>query len=190
MRRVPREGFVPAEQVDRAYHDEPIPISHGQVTTQPSLIARMIEALDLRGGERVLEIGTGHGFQTALLAELVAPAGSVWSVERFADLAEEARCNLDRNGTVNATVVVGDGSQGLPGHSPYEAIVVSAAFPEVPAPLAEQLADGGRLVQPLGSGGSEDVVLFQWRREQLRRVRSLIGARFVRLVGEAGFPDE
>jgi protein-L-isoaspartate(D-aspartate) O-methyltransferase len=190
MRRVPREGFVPAEQADRAYLDQPIPIPHGQVTTQPSLIARMVEALDLRGGERVLEIGSGHGFQAALLAELVAPAGSVWSVERFADLAEEARSNLDRHGTANAEVVVGDGSRGLPAHSPYEAIVVSAAFPQVPGPLADQLAEGGRLVQPLGSGGAEDVVLFEKRGERLRRLRSLTGARFVRLVGEAGFPDE
>jgi protein-L-isoaspartate(D-aspartate) O-methyltransferase len=190
MRRVPREGFVPAEQADRAYLDQPIPIPHGQVTTQPSLIARMVEALDLRGGERVLEIGSGHGFQAALLAELVAPAGSVWSVERFADLAEEARSNLDRHGTANAEMVVGDGSRGLPAHSPYEAIVVSAAFPQVPGPLADQLAEGGRLVQPLGSGGAEDVVLFEKRGERLRRLRSLTGARFVRLVGEAGFPDE
>src|SRR5918994_323916 len=146
MRRVPREGFVPTGQADRAYVDEPIPIPHGQVTTQPSLIARMVEALDLRGGETVLEIGSGHGYQTALLAELVAPDGFVWSVERFADLAEVAMRNLARHGTANAEVRSADGSRGHPEHSPYEAIVVSAAFPEVPPPLAEQLGEGGRLV--------------------------------------------
>src|SRR6266511_4162190 len=146
--RVPRLEFVPAEAAADAYFDEPIPIGHGQVTTQPSLVARMVEALGLRGGERVLEIGTGLGWQTALLATL---AGRVWSVERFPDLAEAAGRNLAGRGIVNADVVVGDGGEGLAEHAPYDAIVVSAASPEVPSPLAEQLADGGRLVHPLGT---------------------------------------
>lgn len=188
MRRVPREGFVPPEQAHRAYVDAPIPIPHDQVTTQPSLIARMLEALALKGGEKVLEIGAGFGFQTALLARLVEPGGFVWSVERFAELAEVAERNLRREGIADAEIEVGDGTLGVPEHAPYDAIVVSAAFPSVPAPLEGQLDAGGRIVQPIGSGGAEDVVLFEDHPDGLRPVRTLTGARFVRLVGEHGFP--
>jgi protein-L-isoaspartate(D-aspartate) O-methyltransferase len=179
---VPRADFVPPEYADRADVDIPVPIPHGQVTTQPSLVARMLEALALRGNETVLEVGTGYGWQTALLARLAA---HVHSVERFPDLAASARSNLA--GVENTDVVVGDGSEGLAEHAPYDAIVVSAAFPEVPAPLAEQLAEGGRLVQPIGSGGNEDVVLFERRGDELVRVRSVTQAHFVRLVGRHGF---
>jgi protein-L-isoaspartate(D-aspartate) O-methyltransferase len=162
--------------------DVPIPIPHGQVTTQPSLSARMIEALGLTGSERVLEIGTGYGFQTALLAHL---ATFVWSVERLADLAKTARRNLEV--VANVEVVVGDGSLGLPEHAPFDAILVSAAFPSVPAPLAEQLAEAGRLVQPMGSGGAEDVLLFEKHGGRLEQVSFVTGARFVRLYGAHGF---
>ena len=179
---VPRAHFVPAEYAGRADVDAPIPIPHQQVTTQPSLVARMVEALALVGEERVLEIGTGYGWQTALLARL---AREVFSVERFADLAETARAALAR--CDNVTIVVGDGSEGLPERAPFDAILVAAAYPNVPAPLAEQLADGGRLVQPLGYGGDEDVVLFEKRDGVLRRVRSISGAYFVRLRGRYGF---
>jgi len=182
---VPRAEFAPAEHADLADIDTPLPIPHEQVTTQPSLVARMVEALALEGDERVLEIGTGYGWQTALLARL---AREVFSVERFADLAETARAALERHGVRNATVVVGDGSEGLPEHAPYDAIIVAAAYPAVPEPLAEQVADGGRLVQPLGPGGAEDVVLFEKSGGELRPVRSVSGARFVRLHGRHGFP--
>jgi len=181
--RVPRVEFVPAEAAAGAYFDEPIPIGHGQVTTQPSLVARMVEALSLRGGEHVLEIGTGLGWQTALLATL---AKRVWSVERFPDLAEAARRNLAGRDIVNAEVVVGDGGQGLAEHAPYDAIVVSAASPEVPSPLTEQLADRGRLVHPLGTGGDEQVTLFEKRSGEVRARRTLTGARFVKLVRPGG----
>jgi protein-L-isoaspartate(D-aspartate) O-methyltransferase len=177
--RVLRAEFVPVETVANAYYDEPLPIAHGQVTTQPSLVARMVEALSLTGAERVLEIGTGLGWQTALLATL---ADRVWSVERFADLAEEARQNLAAQRIVNAEVVVADGRDGLVRHSPYDAIVVSAASPEVPSPLAQQLADGGRLVHPLGTGGNEEVILFEKQAGELRTRRTLTLARFVKLV--------
>jgi protein-L-isoaspartate(D-aspartate) O-methyltransferase len=180
---VPRRDFVPAEAVDLAQLDAPIPIPHDQVTTQPSLVARMVEALALGGDERVLEIGTGYGWQTALLARLAA---QVFSVERFADIAEIARRQLA--GCENVTVVSGDGSAGLPKHAPYDAILVAAAFPRVPQPLAEQLAEAGRLVQPIGPGGREDVVLFEKREGDLHRVRSVSPARFVRLHGRYGFP--
>ena len=185
VREVPRAEFVPEDLVDRAYEDSPLPIPHEQVTTQPSLVAAMVEALGLMGSERVLEIGTGYGWQTALLARLAA---EVWSVERYRDLAEFAERALERQRAGNATVVVGDGSGGLPAHAPYDAVLVAAAFPSVPAPLVQQLAAGGRLVQPIGPGGAEDVVLFERAEAGLERRRSVIGAHFVRLYGEHGFP--
>ena len=177
--RVPRAGFVPAEAVGSAYFDEPIPIGHGQVTTQPSLVARMVEALRLSGAERVLEIGTGLGWQTALLAAL---ADRVWSVERFPGLAKAAGRNLATQGSPNAEVAVADGREGLAEHAPYDAILVSAASPEVPSPLAQQLTDGGRLVHPLGTGGDEEVILFEKQSGELRARRILTRARFVKLV--------
>jgi protein-L-isoaspartate(D-aspartate) O-methyltransferase len=182
---VPRGEFVPPGLADRAYLDAPVPIPHGQVTTQPSLVVKMVEALELTGRERVLEVGSGYGWQTALLARL---AGEVWSIERWPDLAATAAENLERNGVANATVVVGDGTEGLAAHAPYHAILVSAAFPEVPAPLAEQLAAGGRLVQPIGPGGREDVVLFERRSEGLVPRGAIVGANFVRLIGRRAFP--
>jgi protein-L-isoaspartate(D-aspartate) O-methyltransferase len=180
---VPRADFVPVAYGRYAAADAPIPIPHDQVTTQPSLLARMVEALRLTGDERVLEIGTGHGWQTALLARL---AREVFSVERFADLAETARVALA--GAENVSTVVGDGTEGLAEYAPFDAILVTAAYPLVPPPLAEQLAEGGRLVQPIGHGGDEDVVLFEKRRGGLQRVRVITGAHFVRLHGRYGFP--
>jgi protein-L-isoaspartate(D-aspartate) O-methyltransferase len=185
LRKVPRAAYVPAHLRDRANIDEPLPIPHDQVTTQPSLVAKMVEAFALGGSERVLEIGTGYGFQTAVLARL---AGSVFSVERYTDLAETARENLARERVANVEIVVGDGSSGLPEHAPFDAILVSAAFPSVPPPLAEQLAEGGRLVQPIGRGGSEEVTLFELEHGRLVPRRSVTGARFVPLVGRHGFP--
>ena len=186
IRRVRRSEFVPPDLAERAYLDQPLPIPHGQVTTQPSLVAKMIEALGLAGSEHILEVGTGYGFQTALLAHL---STFVWSVERFPDVAETARDNLLRHGTANAEVVVGDGTKGLPEHAPYDAILVSAAFLRVPPPLGEQLTVGGRLVQPVGPGGEEDVVLFEKEPRGLVRRRSVTGAHFVRLYGAHAFPE-
>jgi len=185
LRKVPRAGFVPSDLVEWAYLDRPLPIPHGQVTTQPSLVARMIEALALEGSERVLEIGAGYGFQTALLAYL---SDFVWSVERWPDIADISRENLSHHGVTNVEVSAGDGTEGLPEHAPYDAILVAAAFPSVPPPLAEQLAPGGRLVQPIGSGGEEEVVLFEKAKEGLKRRRTITGARFVRLHGKHAFP--
>jgi protein-L-isoaspartate(D-aspartate) O-methyltransferase len=181
---VPRAGFVPPDLARVAYRDSPLPIPHGQVTTQPSLVAQMVAALALTSSDRVLEIGTGFGWQTAVLARL---ADEVWSIERWDDLARTARANLERHRVENASVVVGDGSGGLPEHAPYDAILVAAAFPEVPAPLAEQLSEGGRFVQPVGLGGADEVVLFEKRGDALERSRLVTGAHFVRLYGEHGF---
>lgn len=184
LREVPRAAFVPPDLVAYAYVDEALPIPHGQVTTQPSLVARMVEALGLTGAEAVLEIGTGYGFQTALLARL---ARFVWSIERWPDLAAAARTALSRQGITNVAIMVGDGTLGWPEHAPYEAILVSAAFPRVPPPLIEQLAPGGRLVQPIGPGGAEEVVLFEKGPRGLRRRRTVTPACFVRLYGAHAF---
>jgi protein-L-isoaspartate(D-aspartate) O-methyltransferase len=181
---VPRVAFVPDGLRELADRDEPVPIARRQVTTQPSLIARMLEALDLGGDERVLEVGTGLGFQTALLAQLTS---FVWSVERWEELALAARLNLQRCGITNARVVVGDGSLGLEEHAPFDAVIVSAAFHRVPPPLADQLADGGRLVQPIGPGGQDEVVLFTRGDRGLERTASVTGAHFVPLYGRHGY---
>ncbi|MGW3044842.1 protein-L-isoaspartate(D-aspartate) O-methyltransferase [Kitasatospora sp. NPDC001159] len=186
IRTVPRAGFVPAAQEEVAYQNMPVPIPHGLVTTQPSLSAAMIEGLALIGDEHVLEVGTGLGFQTALLAHLAA---DVVSIELWSDLAAQARQNLDRQGVTNVELFVGDGSKGVPGRAPYDAVLVSAACPDVPPPLVEQLRPGGRLVQPIGPGGREDVVAFRRTASGLERERVLVAARFVRLHGEHGFPS-
>jgi protein-L-isoaspartate(D-aspartate) O-methyltransferase len=181
---VPRAAYLPAGQTMLAERDRPLPIGGGQVTTQPSLVAAMVEALELTGSERVLEVGAGLGYEAAVLARL---AQEVWTVERFTELAEAAAANLHAEGVDNVTVVTGDGTEGLPEHAPYDAIVLAAAHHRVPPPLVEQLGPGGRLVQPIGPGGSEDVTLFRERSGGLVRVRSVAVARFVPLCGRHGF---
>jgi protein-L-isoaspartate(D-aspartate) O-methyltransferase len=181
---VPRASYVPPIHVGEANLDRPIPIGAGQVTTQPSLVAAMVDALALRGGERVLEVGTGLGYQAAILGRL---AREVWTVERLPHLAAAAAANLAAEGVANVRVREGDGSQGLVAHAPYEAIVVAAAHPRVPAPLTAQLTPGGRLVQPIGPSGTEAVTLFRRIGDRLVRIRVVIGAHFVPLYGRHGF---
>ena len=185
--RLPRAVFVPGDLAGDAYLDQPVAISHRQVTTQPSLVAKMVEALGLKGEEKVLEVGTGYGYQTALLAML---AREVWSIELWPDMTDAARAALAKVGIGNVTLLVGDGTLGLPDRAPFDAIVVAAAFPTVPPPLADQLAEGGRLVQPIGPGGREDVRLFEKRGDRLEVRRSVTGAYFVRLYGEHAYPVE
>jgi protein-L-isoaspartate(D-aspartate) O-methyltransferase len=184
MRRVPRAAFVPLDQIELAYDDEPVRIPHGQVTTQPSLSARMVQALRLAGGEHVLEVGTGYGYQTALLTQL---ASFVTSIERWPDLAEQARQNLAAQGITNVHVLAGDGTEGLPAAAPYDAILVSAAFPQVPDPLVSQLRIGGLLVQPIGPGGAERVTVFERSADDLVSRDVVCHARFVRLYGRHGY---
>jgi protein-L-isoaspartate(D-aspartate) O-methyltransferase len=185
---IPRAGFVPAAEVASAYWDVPVPLPHGQVTTQPSLVAMMVAALGLTGRERVLEIGTGYGWQTALLARL---AGTVVTVERWPDLVAEARRRLAAQGVGPVEVVLGDGTLGAPVWAPYDAVIVCAAFPRVPRPLVEQLCTGGRLVQPVGRGGQERVELYERLLDGgLERRRTIVSARFVRLYGAHGYAED
>jgi len=176
MRAVPRHEFVPPEEWDQAYGDHALPLSHGQTVSQPYIVARMTEMLGLRGGERVLEIGTGSGYQTAVLAEI---AGEVYSVEVRPELADRARARLGGRGV---HVRCGDGRAGWPEHAPYDAILVTAAPASIPPALVEQLAEGGRLVIPVGVGDQE-LVLIEKRDGRVVRRRGE-GVRFVPLVGE------
>jgi protein-L-isoaspartate(D-aspartate) O-methyltransferase len=184
VRAVPRALFVPPEFAQIAYKDRPIPIPHDQVTTQPSLSARMIAALRLTGVEPVLEVGTGYGYQTALLARLAA---FVTSIEYWPDLAATARRNLANIGVRNVRVLDGDGTEGVPQLAPYDAVLVSAAFPTVPPPLVDQLKVGGRMVQPIGPGGREEVILFKRTADGLAQQEHIVAARFVRLYGRHGY---
>lgn len=187
MARLPRTEFVPSELDRYAHLDEPVRIGHDQVTTQPSLVATMVEALALEGEEKVLEVGTGYGYQTAILASL---ADEVWSIELWPEMTEAARRALAAQGIGNAHLIIGDGTLCLADQAPLNAIIVTAAFPQVPQPLADQLAPHGRLVAPIGPGGREEVVLFTKQEKRLIRVRTLTPASFVRLYGKHGYPRE
>jgi protein-L-isoaspartate(D-aspartate) O-methyltransferase len=185
FKKVARKDFVPDGSEGEADEDRPILLPHRQTTSQPSLIARMIEAARVGPEDRVLEIGTGYGFQTALLAVL---AREVVSVERYELLADEARANLREAGVLNADVYVGDGWEGWPERSPYDAMVVSAAAAEIPRALVAQLRAGGRLVVPLKRGRSDDVVaLVKGADDEVVEERLITPARFVPLV--RGTPD-
>jgi len=184
FRVVRRADFVPPDLASLAYEDNPLPIGRFQVTTQPSLIARMVEALELEPANRVLEVGAGLGFQAAILSRL---CDQVVTVERIPDLADAARENLRRAGITNALVIVGDGTLGAPEFAPFQAIIGAAAAPRVPPPLAEQLDEGGRLVLPIGPGGSEEVTLFRKEEGRLVRLGIVIPASFVRMVGSYGY---
>jgi protein-L-isoaspartate(D-aspartate) O-methyltransferase len=185
MARVPRHEFVPSEHRDEAYEDHPIAIGEGQTISQPFVVAAMLEALALRSEDVALEVGTGSGYETAVLAELVC---TVYSIERIASLAEGARAVLERLEYSNVTVVQGDGSQGLPEAAPFDAIVVSAAAPRVPKPLMDQLRDGGRLVIPVGSGFAQELQLVRKIGDKATTMY-LDGVRFVPLIGREGFRE-
>ncbi len=183
----PRHLFVPPSVRHRAYDDSALPIGKGQTISQPFMQARYLEALGLKGTERVLEIGTGSGYQTALLGAL---ADTVFSVERVESLAVSAQRALREAGVANASVLLGDGTLGWSAYAPYDAILVAAGGPEVPPPLVEQLAPEGRLLMPLGKRGAQVLTLVQCaagRTAPQLRYTPLGAARFVPLVGEHGF---
>ncbi len=186
MRKVPRHLFVPSDQRHQAYVDSPLPVGENQTISQPYMVAFMTEALELKQGEKVLEIGTGSGYQAAVLAEV---AGEVFTVERIESLLSKARETLKRLGYENIRYRLGDGTLGWNEHCPYDAIIVTASGPEVPEPLMEQLAQGGRLVVPVGRRFSQRLVRirrnnYRWKEENLMDVR------FVDLVGRCGWPEK
>jgi len=179
MRKVPRHRFVPAASVSQAYEDYPLPIGLGQTISQPYIVAFMTEALGLRGGEAVLEVGTGSGYQAAVLAEIAA---RVHTIEIVAPLAEAAAALLKRLGYANVEVRAGDGYLGWPEAAPFDAIMVTAAAPRIPEPLKEQLKDGGRLVLPVGDDWQELVVVT--RRGGRFEEKRVLPVRFVPMTGK------
>jgi protein-L-isoaspartate(D-aspartate) O-methyltransferase len=183
MSRVLRHEFVSEHHRDQVYEDHPLPIGEGQTVSQPYIVAIMLEALALNLSDVVLEIGTGSGYQTALLSEL---AGQVYSVERHASLARDAKAILAKLNYNNVSVLLGDGSRGLPERAPFDAIVVSAAAPRIPQALFEQLREGGRMVVPVGPAHAQDLQLVR-KQDGVPLVTQLEGCRFVPLIGEQGY---
>ncbi len=183
MEEVPREAFLPPARHRHAYADSALPIGCQQTISQPWIVAAICQALELRGSERVLEVGTGSGYSAAVLARL---AGEVVSVERHAELAATARATLADLGADNVEVLVGDGSRGVPERAPFDAIAVHAAAPGPPPALLDQLADGGRLVVPIAAESVEILTLLRRRGERLEAT-DLGPCRFVPLIGEGGF---
>ena len=186
MLKVPRHLFVEEAMAAQAYSDSPLPIGVKQTISQPYMVALMTEQLRLSGGERVLEIGTGSGYQAAILATL---AGHVYTVERHRLLALQARRVLDRLGLLNISLKIGDGSNGWEEESPFDAIMVTAGAPEVPQPLLDQLAIGGRLVIPVGSQFEQVLIRVTRTADGFAKEQS-VGCRFVKLVGKSGWASE
>jgi len=184
--QVPRHLFVPESLRHRAYEDSALPIAAGQTISQPWVQARSLELARLTGRERVLEIGTGSGYQTALLTQL---ADQVFSVERIPALAQAAKDALAAAGVRHVTVMVGDGSLGWRPYAPYDAIIVAAASPDVPAPLVDQLTPGGRLILPIGDRDSQTLTLVTRDGDRIR-VEPISDVRFVPLLGQFGFAAE
>ncbi|ADV65384.1 protein-L-isoaspartate(D-aspartate) O-methyltransferase [Desulfurococcus mucosus] len=193
--RVPREAFLPPQLREYAYYDTPLPIGYGQTISAIHMVAIMTDELDPEPGDKVLEVGTGSGYQAAVLAEIVARSdpgrkGHVYSVERIPELAEYARTRLREAGYGDdVTVVVGDGTLGLPGEAPFNRVIVTAATPAVPPPLIDQLADGGRLVAPVGDRFSQRLVIVEKKGGSITK-RYGMECVFVPLIGRYGWhPD-
>lgn len=181
-----RDLFVPAEYQDRAYHDHALPIGSGQTISQPYMVALMTQELGLKGEETVLEIGTGSGYQAAVLAQLCR---EVVTIERLGELSEAAQTTLTELGHTNIDFWVGDGTLGCPSRAPFDGIIVTAAAPEVPSPLFHQLKLGGLLVIPVGDDSTQTLIVLT-RQANGPMVRNVCGCRFVKLIGEAGWPPE
>jgi len=179
MRQVPRHLFVPPGLVKEAYADHPLPIGHGQTISQPYIVAFMTEALGLKGGETVLEVGSGSGYQAAVLARIAA---RVFGIEIVESLAREAKERLAKLGCDNVEIRAGDGYSGWPEHAPFDAIMVTAAAPRVPEPLKQQLRDGGRLILPVGDYAQELIIVT--RRGSRFEERRVLAVQFVPMTGE------
>ncbi len=185
LEEIPREEFVPPSYLSQAYADGPLPIGCGQTISQPYIVALMTEALKLNAGCEVLEIGTGSGYQTAILCRL---AKKVYTIERFDELSKSAEAVLSRLGIKNAEFYVGDGSCGWPGKHIFERIIVTAAVPKIPEPLFEQLANGGIITAPVGLYGVQQLIVGEKKKEEIAK-KSICDVRFVRLVGKHGFEE-
>ncbi len=181
MREVPRHEFVPAERRARAYEDRPLPIGHGQTISQPYIVALMTEQLALQPTQRLLEIGSGSGYQAAVLAKLVA---EVFTIEIVGPLAKRAAADLARFGFQNVQVRAGDGYQGWPEAAPFDAIIVSCAPDHIPEPLVRQLREGGRMVIPVGEFGAQEMYVLEKRGGKIER-RAVLPVRFVPMTGKA-----
>jgi protein-L-isoaspartate(D-aspartate) O-methyltransferase len=184
MRKVPRHLFLEDALWPQAYEDHPSPIGEKQTISQPYIVALMTEALQLKGKEKVLEIGTGSGYQTAILAEL---SEQVYSIERLPSIAKRSRKMLDELKYTNIVITVGDGTYGWAEHSPYDGIIVTAAAPYPPKPLLTQLKTGARLVIPMGDEFSQDLMVYTRDDEDTYSELNLGGCRFVKLIGEYGW---
>ncbi|MGA3116559.1 MAG: protein-L-isoaspartate(D-aspartate) O-methyltransferase [Syntrophobacteraceae bacterium] len=185
MRKVPRHLFLDEALRDQAYSDHPLPIAENQTISQPYIVGLMTESLELNGSEKVLEIGTGSGYQSAILAEL---ADRVFSIERYPELAYRANSILQKLGYGNIIVRVGDGSLGWPDDAPFDGIIVTAGTPQIPQPLIDQLKMGGRLVVPVGDRLGQDLMLVKRVAEGIKKT-NLGGVRFVNLVGKWGWKE-
>lgn len=185
MGRLPREAFLTPAYASQAYSDNPLPIGMGQTISQPYIVALMTQALALTGTESVLEIGTGSGYQTAILASL---ARRVYTIERCNPLAESAQAVLGRLGFDNVDYYIGDGSAGWPDALIFDRILLTAGVPEIPQPLVDQLAEGGRLVAPVGPEDAQILQLVQKEKDQIYP-KDICGCRFVKLIGRYAFPE-
>lgn len=186
MEMIPRHFFVDEGLINQAYNDNPLPIGERQTISQPYIVALMTAALELKGDEKILEIGTGCGYQSAILSKL---ADRVFSIERIASLASKARALLDSLGCFNVLIRVGDGTYGWKEESPFDAIIITAGAPDVPKPFIEQLAVGGRLVVPVGSQHSQTLLKLTRLSKNIEDLKKedLGGCRFVNLIGEHGW---
>ena len=181
MSELPRHRFVPTEMASMAYRDDPLPIGHGQTISQPFIVGFMTERLELRPDDVVLEVGTGSGYQAAVLARLVK---HVYSIEIVEPLARSAGRTLEELGFDNVSVRCGDGYRGWPEHAPFAAIIVTCAPDQIPEPLVEQLAEGGRMVIPAGEAGGQKLYVLEKRGGEIQR-RDVLDVRFVPMTGEA-----
>lgn len=185
FKSVPRQDFIPAEYQDEAYADYPLPIGHGQTISQPYMVALQTQCLALKGGEKVLEVGTGSGYQAAILSRI---AKEVYSVERFSEFAAAAEARMKKLGYLNFKVKVGDGTLGWEEHAPYDGIVVTAGAPGIPPDLVKQLKEGGRLVIPIGSEFGQVLTIAEKHGTNIKTAE-VCGCVFVPLIGKEGWKE-
>ncbi|MCX8202398.1 MAG: protein-L-isoaspartate(D-aspartate) O-methyltransferase [Candidatus Micrarchaeota archaeon] len=189
MEEIKREYFIEGPLKESSYIDLPLPIGFGQTISAPSIVGIMMKELDVKEGINVLEIGTGSGWQTALLGKLVGENGKVFSIERIKELAEKARQRISEIKIKNIVIKTGDGTQGWPENAPYDRIIVSASAPEIPKPLLEQLKNGGKMIIPIGVSYWQDLILVEKDGTGKIRMKNLLPVMFVPLVGKFGYPE-